>query len=92
MPKQRFAWISRDTLELINQTADMACVMDDAYILIHEKKVANLRELLPVLEAVSQLRSEAGVRQVPGARIALSTGAPGYVGGVTSALLLRRGT
>ncbi len=38
----------------INQTADMECVLNDAYILIHEKKVANLRELLPVLEAVSQ--------------------------------------
>jgi chaperonin GroEL len=38
----------------INQTADMECVLSDAYILIHEKKIANLRELLPVLEAVSQ--------------------------------------
>ena len=38
----------------INQTADMACVLEDAYILIHEKKIANLRELLPLLEAVSQ--------------------------------------
>ena len=41
-------------------------------------------------EAVSQLRGEAGARQVMGAQIALSTGAPGYVGGATSALLLRR--
>jgi chaperonin GroEL len=38
----------------INQTADMEVVLNDAYILIHEKKIANLRELLPVLEAVSQ--------------------------------------
>jgi acetyl-CoA acetyltransferase len=43
-----------------------------------------------VCEAVSQLRGEGGERQVPNARIALSTGAPGYVGGATSALLLRR--
>ena len=38
----------------INQTADMECLLEDAYILIHEKKISNLRELLPVLEAVSQ--------------------------------------
>jgi chaperonin GroEL len=38
----------------INQTADMECVIDDGYLLIHEKKIGNLRELLPVLEAVSQ--------------------------------------
>jgi len=41
-------------------------------------------------EAVSQLRGDAGERQVPNAQIALSTGAPGYVGGFSSALLLRR--
>ncbi len=38
----------------INQTADMECVLEDAYILIHEKKISNLRDLLPVLELVSQ--------------------------------------
>jgi acetyl-CoA acetyltransferase len=42
-----------------------------------------------VVEAVLQLRGQAGARQVSDANIALSTGAPGYVGGVTSALLLR---
>jgi chaperonin GroEL len=38
----------------INSTADMACVMNDAYLLIHEKKISNLRELVPILEQVSQ--------------------------------------
>jgi len=38
----------------INQTADMECVLEDAYILLHEKKISNLRELLPLLELVSQ--------------------------------------
>jgi chaperonin GroEL len=38
----------------INQTADMQCVLSDAYILLHEKKIANLRDLLPLLEQVSQ--------------------------------------
>jgi len=38
----------------INQTANMECVLQDALLLIHEKKVASLRDLLPVLEKVSQ--------------------------------------
>ncbi|GAA4047884.1 thiolase C-terminal domain-containing protein [Nonomuraea soli] len=43
-----------------------------------------------VAEAVSQLRWEAGDRQVPGASAALSTSQPGYVLPATSALILRR--
>lgn len=43
-----------------------------------------------VIEAVLQLRGVAGDRQVPDAEVALSTAQPGYVSGVTSALLLRR--
>ena len=38
----------------INQTADMECVLEDAYILLHEKKISNLRDLLPLLEQVGQ--------------------------------------
>src|SRR6478735_8410079 len=38
----------------INQPATMECVLEDAYILIHEKKVSNLREMLPILEQTSQ--------------------------------------
>src|SRR5581483_8205958 len=38
----------------VNQPESMLCELDDCYILIHEKKIANLRELLPVLEKVAQ--------------------------------------
>src|SRR5689334_1210213 len=38
----------------INQPATMECVLEDAYLLIHEKKISNLRELLPILEQTSQ--------------------------------------
>jgi len=38
----------------INQTADMECLLEDAFILLHEKKISNLRDLLPILEQVSQ--------------------------------------
>jgi chaperonin GroEL len=38
----------------INEPATMSCALEDVYILIHEKKITNLRELLPLLEQVSQ--------------------------------------
>jgi chaperonin GroEL len=38
----------------INQQADMESVQEDVYLLIHEKKISNLRDLLPLLEQVSQ--------------------------------------
>lgn len=44
-----------------------------------------------VVEAVDQLRGDAGPRQVEGAEVALSTGQPGYVLAGTSALLLTAG-
>ena len=30
----------------------MECVLDDAYLLIHEKKISNVKDLVPLLEAV----------------------------------------
>ena len=35
-------------------TQDMTCEMEDAYILIYEKKLANVRDMLPLLEKVAQ--------------------------------------
>lgn len=43
-----------------------------------------------IAEAVSQLRGDAGGRQVAGAEVALSTAQPGYILPATSALLLRK--
>ena len=48
-----------------------------------------LHGLNHVAEAVLQLRGQAGERQVPNAEVALCTGQPGYVSGVTSAVILR---
>jgi chaperonin GroEL len=39
----------------INRPAEMDCQLDDAMILIHEKKISNLRDLLPLLEKVAQV-------------------------------------
>jgi chaperonin GroEL len=38
----------------VNKTAELECQLDDALILIHEKKISNLRDLLPLLEKVAQ--------------------------------------
>jgi chaperonin GroEL len=38
----------------INRAAEMDCLMEDAYILIHEKKITNVRDLIPLLEKVAQ--------------------------------------
>ena len=37
----------------VSDPATMSCIMQDAYILIHEKKISNLRDFLPVLEKVA---------------------------------------
>ena len=36
----------------VTDPQDMECVLEDAYILIHEKKLSNIKDLVPVLEAV----------------------------------------
>jgi len=38
----------------INKPAEMICELEDALILIHEKKISSLRDLVPILEKVSQ--------------------------------------
>ena len=38
----------------VNETASMECVFDDAYILVFEKKISNIKDLVPVLEKVVQ--------------------------------------
>jgi chaperonin GroEL len=38
----------------INRPSEMEVVLEDAYVLIHEKKISNLRELVPILEQISQ--------------------------------------
>ncbi|MEZ6092954.1 MAG: chaperonin GroEL [Pirellulaceae bacterium] len=38
----------------INNPSQMNCEFDDAYVLLFEKKISNIRDLVPVLEKVSQ--------------------------------------
>lgn len=38
----------------INDSSSMECDMEDAFILLFEKKISNIRDLVPVLEQVSQ--------------------------------------
>ena len=38
----------------INRTSDMDCLLEECLILIHEKKISNLRDLVPILEKVAQ--------------------------------------
>jgi chaperonin GroEL len=38
----------------INKPQEMTCTLEDVYILIHEKKISNLRDFLPLLEKVAQ--------------------------------------
>jgi chaperonin GroEL len=36
----------------VTDSQSMECVMDDAYVLIHEKKISQIKDLVPILEAV----------------------------------------
>ncbi|WP_240096016.1 chaperonin GroEL [Thermomonas flagellata] len=38
----------------INNQQSMQCELEDPYILLHDKKISNVRELLPVLEGVAK--------------------------------------
>lgn len=38
----------------ITDAEKMECVLEDAYILCHEKKISNMKELLPILEKVAR--------------------------------------
>jgi len=38
----------------INRSAEMDCLLEDAYILIHEKKISSIRDLVPILEKSGQ--------------------------------------
>lgn len=38
----------------INTPADMTCTFEDALVLLYEKKISNIRDLVPVLEKTSQ--------------------------------------
>jgi chaperonin GroEL len=38
----------------INRATEMDCYLEDAVILIHEKKISNIRDLIPLLERIAQ--------------------------------------
>ena len=39
----------------VTDASSMKCVLEDTYILIHEKKIASLRDLLPLLEQTTKM-------------------------------------
>ena len=39
----------------VTQPADMKCILNDCLILLHEKKISNLRDFIPLLEKVAQV-------------------------------------
>ena len=41
-----------NAIRAIAQNGTVTCELDDAYILVYEKKISNVKELVPLLEAV----------------------------------------
>ena len=39
---------------LVTDAERMECVFEDPYILIHDKKISNLKDLLPILEQIAR--------------------------------------
>jgi len=39
---------------MVTDPADMKAILEDCYILLHEKKISSLREFIPLLEKISQ--------------------------------------
>ncbi len=42
----------------VTDAESMKCVMEDSYILISEKKISNMKDLLPVLEAIAKSQKQ----------------------------------
>ena len=38
----------------VTDTASMECVLEDAYVLIHEKKISSVKDMIPLLEQIAQ--------------------------------------
>src|SRR5690606_22469880 len=38
----------------VTDSERMECVLENAYILLHEKKISNMKDLLPILEKIAQ--------------------------------------
>ena len=45
---------------MVTDTDKMEAVIDDAYLLITDKKISNIQDILPLLEQIVQSRSKTG--------------------------------
>ncbi len=39
----------------------MECILEDAYVLVHEKKIGNMRDILPLLEQIARAFWQAAI-------------------------------